>query len=159
MVSCEISSSELPLLSQLRSVHVPPSHAPCLIDQLSHQFCGSCPSLFPLRVTCGDPPDRCLCALLSVLSFGTASWLKVKKSIISSALDPRSDEQEEEYPKTCQGLERHTTTATGKIIKDAIYYSTDLRKVQETGFLNSGKLDLMPLFLTTLKQPTVLKEL
>ena len=47
------------------------------------QFCLSRSSLFLFRVTCGDPLDCCLCALLSVLRFVTASWLKVKESIIS----------------------------------------------------------------------------
>ena len=65
-------------------VHGPSPHAPCLVDQLSHQFCRVSLSLFSLRVTCGDPPDCFLCALLSALSCVTASWLKVKESIISS---------------------------------------------------------------------------
>ena len=46
-------------------------------------FCLSCSSLFSLLVTCGDPHDCCLCALLSLLRFVTASWLKVKESFIS----------------------------------------------------------------------------
>ena len=61
-MSCEISSLELQLLSQLgsrRGVHRSPSKAPCLIGQMSHQFCRSSLSLFSFRVTCRDPHDCC----------------------------------------------------------------------------------------------------
>ena len=81
MVSCEISSPGLQLLSQLGS------REECSQITLTSttsrwpvvpQFCLSCSSLFFLRVTCGDPPACRLCALLSVLRFVTALWLKVK---------------------------------------------------------------------------------
>ena len=69
--------------SQRRAaVHRPPSQAPCPTGQLSHQFCRSSPSSFSLRVTCTHL-TVVLGALLSVLSFVAASWLKVKESIIS----------------------------------------------------------------------------
>ena len=81
MVSCEISSPGLQLLSQLGpregegGVHGPPSHAPCIVDQLSHQFCRVSLCLFSLRVTCADPPAVVLSSLQSILSVATASWL------------------------------------------------------------------------------------
>ena len=50
MVSCEMSCPRLELRSQSAGsegggVHRPPSQAPCLIGQLSHQFCRSSPHL------------------------------------------------------------------------------------------------------------------
>ena len=89
MVSCGISSPGLQLPSQLgareecswtihtctmiRSPVVPPAWS-------RQSF------LVSLGVTCGDPPAVPLSAKLSVLIVVTASWLKVKESIISFAV-------------------------------------------------------------------------
>ena len=86
MVWCGRSSPGLQLLSQLEprvegcSRTIP--YAPCYVDQLSLQFCRVSLSLFSLRGTCGDPAVV-LSTLQSVLSVATASWLKLKESIIS----------------------------------------------------------------------------
>ena len=85
MVSCGFSSPRLQLLSLLGGegggVHGPSPHAPCLVDQLSHQFCRVSLSLFSLRVTCGDPLDCFLCALLSASSCVTASFMAPGKRV------------------------------------------------------------------------------
>ena len=68
----------------LKVVHGPPSQAPCFTGQLSHEFCRSSPSLvffFGPRVA--THLTVVLTSLQSVVSVVTASWFKVKESIIS----------------------------------------------------------------------------
>ena len=74
------------MLTEGSFVHRSPSQAPHLVDQLSHSFVSVVLPCFPVGSHVVTLLDCCLCALLSVLSFVTASWVKVKESIISLSI-------------------------------------------------------------------------